>query len=320
MVGVDVGGTKSVAVAAAIGPAGIKELVSRRTTDVPGPETLRTLVASVVDDVGNGASIGTEFANGPIPAAVGLGVAGWVDHSGVARRSPHVPTLVDVELSAELGDLLGTRVVVDNDGNCTALAAAAGRDDQSRCLMAITFGTGIGAGLLIDGRVQRGAHGYAGEPGHMVLDPQGPRCDCGQRGCWETYASGPGLAQLAGTAIERGSLVPAAVGGKASPSGEEVIAAARAGDEAARAVVDEFAAWVARGLAAVANTLDPDVIAVGGGLASSADIWLPTVRQILTDNPSIGYRGISIEVIQSPERAGALGAVLLAAATLAPGR
>lgn len=311
------------AVAAAAGAGGVDVLASCRSTKVPAAQTIQALVSSVLAEVDAGAGNGVESAAQPTLAAVGVGVAGWVDHSGLVRRSPHVPTLVDVELTRLLGEALGTCVVVDNDANCTAMAAVAGHLDshgeQPRCLLAITFGTGIGAGLVIDGRLRRGGHGYAGEPGHMVLDPHGPRCECGQRGCWETFASGPGLARLASIAIDKGLLSPAAVGGTTTPSGEQAVTAARNGDVAARAVLDEFAVWVARGLAAVANTLDPDVIALGGGLASSADLWLPTVRRLVSENPSIGYRDITIEVIDAPEHAGALGAALLAAATLSPG-
>ncbi|MGI9578587.1 MAG: ROK family protein, partial [Microthrixaceae bacterium] len=276
-VGVDVGGTKSVAVAIADGPGGMEVLDSIRSTSEPGIGTLSSLVASLLERLDSFRS-GSAVAAHAQPTAVGVGVAGWVDHGRVPVRSPHVPSLIGIDLAAGLSSTLGVPVVVDNDGNCTALAAAGQFDTPPRCLVAITFGTGIGAGLIIDGRLHRGANGFAGEPGHMVVDPTGPPCACGQSGCWETFASGPGVAHLAAKSICSGTLHASAVGNTSSPGSEAVFEAARSGDPEASAVVDEFATWVARGLGAVANVLDPDVIALGGGLASSADTWLPRVR------------------------------------------
>jgi len=153
----------------------------------------------------------------------------------------------------------------------------------------------------VDGRVRRGANGFAGEPGHMVVDPQGPPCPCGQRGCWERYASGPGLERLARRA------------GLDAVDGPAVVRAARSGDRAAQRVMDEFADWVALGLANVANLLDPQLLVVGGGLADAADAFLPRVRDLLAGNPTLRFRSLAVEAAQGGSVAGALGAALLAA-------
>ncbi len=128
-------------------------------------------------------------------AAVGVGVPGLVDAAGVLRAGAHLQAVSDLPLRDGLAERCNVPVAVDNDANGHAVAehrggAAVGVDHA----VVVTLGTGIGAGLIVDGRLVRGAHGFAGEPGHMVVDPNGPPCPCGQRGCWEQFASGNGLA------------------------------------------------------------------------------------------------------------------------------
>ena len=293
-VGLDIGGTKTLAVALEPGGAGVLAAVASR--DEPTPVSLGKLVDHALDEAAGTA--GTR----PLPSSIGVGLAGWIDRGGVVRRSPHLPELVGVDPALWLGERFGVPAVLENDANCAAVAALASMGEQPRCLLAVTIGTGVGAGFVVDGELQRGAHGYAGEPGHMVLEPGGPPCPCGQSGCWERRASGPGLAGLAAEGVAGGRLETA----------EAVVAAARRGDDAAMAVIDEFAGWVARGLTALANMIDPDVIVLGGGLVAAADTWLPEVRRLFDANPTVGFRGISIDAIAGAERAGALGAALLA--------
>jgi glucokinase len=308
LVGLDVGGTKTLAVAIPQGAGAAEPVASVRSTDEPTAGSLAALVEELMSVVpGPGV---------PRPAAIGVGIAGWVDREGVARRAPHLPGLVGVDLAGGIGGRLAVPTVVDNDANCTALAALQSRSPVPRCLVAVTFGTGIGAGLVVEGELVRGAHGYAGEPGHMVLDPGGPQCPCGQRGCWERFASGSGLARAAAEAVARGELDRAVFGGSDAPSGEAVVGAARAGEGAARALMESFAAWVARGLAAVVNMVDPDVIALGGGLVASADTWLPEVQRLIAANPTTGHRHVTIEVVAGSEAAGAVGAALRAGRSL----
>lgn len=309
VLGVDVGGTKTLAHAFG-GRGRVESVASWRSEGPADPDALVGLLDRCVEDL----SAGSKESLGV--AAIGIGLAGWIDGEGVARRSPHVGDMVGVDLGAVVGRRFGVPVCVENDGNCTAVAALHSCVATPASLLSVTLGTGIGAGLVVQGTLQRGAHGYAGEPGHMVLDPDGPSCPCGQTGCWERYASGPGIARAAASAIQRGELDPAGVGGTTAPNAEAVVAAARRGSAGARAVMDEFAAWVARGLAAVANVVDPDVVALGGGLSAAADTWLPEVRRHLDDNPTIAFRGMRVEVVQGAERAGAAGASLLARSEL----
>ena len=142
----------------------------------------------------------------------------------------------------------------------------------------VTLGTGIGAGIITSGRLLHGAQGFAGEPGHMVVDPNGPPCPCGKRGCWERFASGSGLGRLARDAASGGRLdaaVALAGGDPEAVRGEHVTASARAGDVESQAVLDELARWIALGLANLVNVLDPALIVIGGGLVEAADLLLP---------------------------------------------
>jgi glucokinase len=151
----------------------------------------------------------------------------------------------------------------------------------------------------------------------MVVDPSGPRCVCGQRGCWERYASGSGLARLAREAATSGRLPGVVVFAGGDPEGvrsEHVVGAARAGDVQAEAVLDEFAWWVALGLVNLANVLDPEVLVVGGGLGMASDLYLPAVRRHV-DGLLYGRADRAVPRIEAAalgERAGAIGAALLA--------
>ena len=250
---------------------------------------------------------------------VGVGVAGLVDHRGVLRHGPNQPGIRELDVLGGLVDRLGDRIVVDNDGNCAvraerATGAAQGVDD----VVLVTLGTGIGAGIVVGGQVVRGANGMAGEPGHTMVDPAGPPCPCGRRGCWERYASGAGLARMARDAAEAGRLdaVLAGVGGEeAAIHGEDVVAAARTGDTEAQAVLADFAWWTALGVANLVAVLDPEVVVLGGGLIDAADVWLDETRRRLPELlVAAGHRDLPrVEAAHHGGRAAALGAALLAA-------
>ena len=232
---------------------------------------------------------------------------------------PHLRRLHDVALAELLAQRSGRPTVVDNDANCHAVAeqaggAARGYDEA----LVVTLGTGIGAGIITSGQLLRGAHGFAGEPGHMVVDPNGPPCPCGKRGCWERVASGSGLGRLARDAAEGGRLdavVERAGGDPDAVRGEHVTDSARAGDADARVVLGQFAHWIALGLANLANVLDPAIIVIGGGLVEAADLLLPEVRSRFADLVMAGDRRPEVPIVAAElgERAGAIGAALLAA-------
>lgn len=272
-VGVDIGGTK---VLAALVDADGTVLTSIRT-DTPGQDVL------AVEDATTEA-VRELIRQGPV-SAVGIGAAGFVDRdqSGVLF-SPHLAWRSE-PLRDKLSARLGRPVLVDNDANAAAWAEyrfGAGRG--MRRLVCITLGTGIGGGIVIDGRLERGANGMAGEFGHMMILPGGHRCECGNRGCWEQYASGNALGRDAREMVSAGSVTALDLmrraGGQVSRiDGPFVTEAARDGDRTAAELLGDMGRWLGRGMANLAAALDPDMFVVGGGVSAAADLFLDSARR-----------------------------------------
>ncbi len=278
--GIDVGGTKCLGVV--INELGVIESSVRKPTPI------------ATELVGLLLEIDKELS---AHESLGVGVPGLITPQGVIRASPNLKGAVEFPLRAELEARRGTRVWVDNDATLACLAewqygAARGHDD----VWMVTLGTGIGGGLVSGGRLQHGAHGFAGEIGHVVVDPTGPLCPCGRRGCWERYASGSGLAYLAG-----------------GETGESVIARAKNRESDALKFLDDYARWIALGLANLTNTTDPSCIVLGGGLVTSSEILMPEVRRWFTEMLYSGsHRNIpELKPAELGEMAGAIGAALL---------
>jgi glucokinase len=303
-VGIDVGGTKCLAIA--LDEQGQIVAESRRPTP-RGDGSLPLLVDTL-------AELASEL--GPYNA-LGIGVPGLVTRAGVLRSAPNLDGVADFDVAGLLGDRLGHRVYVDNDATCAAVAEwMFGAGQGSVDMVLVTLGTGIGGGLVAGGRLQRGMNGFAGEYGHMVIDPAGPPCPCGRRGCWERYASGSGLARLAreaaiGRRVNR--VLEIAGGDPEAVRGEMVQQAAREGDADALGVIDEFGRWVALGLVNLANALDPERFVLGGGLAAGADLYIEPIKRWFGEliyQPEL--RPMPDIVFASwRERAGAVGAALL---------
>lgn len=311
-VGVDVGGTKIRALMVEHSQRGAPPTVLDRV-EVPSAGDGEAMVAAI------GESIGLLIRrHATVPAAIGVGLAGFVDRHGIVRRAPNTPGLVDVDVAGRLGARFDLPTMVDNDANCAAVAAHHLVAGDAESLVAITLGTGIGGGIVLDGRLLRGAHGFAGEPGHMVIDRDGPECACGQRGCWEVFASGTGLARLARIAADAGrapSILDAAGGSLEDIRGEHVTAQLAAGASDAGAVFREFAGYVALGIANVVVLLDPDVVVIGGGMSAHGELLERMVDDELRDRfPSASSgRDVRIEVTPGGPDAGAIGAAILGA-------
>jgi glucokinase len=332
-IGIDMGGTKVLGLAVddegvvlaevrvptpgrrAAATSSASSVTARRDTEPSseGFELVIEALATVTEQLQ--ATVGVEVAS------VGVGAPGLVDNTGVLRYAPNLPggTGLDIatRLSARLG---GMRTVVDNDATCAtaaewAFGAAAGVTDA----VMVTLGTGIGGGVIAGGHVVRGASGFAGEIGHMVVDPTGPPCPCGKRGCWERFASGSGLGRLAREAAHAGRLdevVSLAGGDPESVRGEHVTMAAKGGDVAALAVLGELGWWLALGLSNLALVLDPAVMVYGGGLVETVTLVLDKVRASFDDLlEGHAYRPeVRIVPALLGERAGAIGAALVARA------
>jgi glucokinase len=293
-IGADLGGTKLLALAIDASGAVVAE------AKVARPETPDGVVAALgelaVDWGGTGAVL-----------PVGIGIAALVDRAGVLRAGPNLPGFDGFPFAARLAERTGGAVVVDNDATAAAWAeqqVGAARGAQDAVFVAL--GTGIGGAAVVGGELRRGANGFAGEFGHMVVDPHGPRCPCGLRGCWERFASGSGLAWLAAQHPS---------GRFDGARGEAVASAAAAGDPAALEVVEQLAGWVALGLGNLVTAFDPEVVVIGGGLVEMGDLLLEPVRRRLGDATFAAASRPSVPVLAAElgERSGALGAALLAA-------
>jgi glucokinase len=309
-IGVDIGGTKVLGVLLDEHGAVVAE--ARAGTPGLGPELLGA-VASVVASVAEP----TKSLPGGVP--VGVGAPGLVDRDGVLRFAPNLPRFVGLPIRAGLASLLpGTRVRVGNDATCAGWAErvlGAGRG-RSYVLL-VTLGTGIGGGIVVDGRLYDGASGFAGEIGHMVVDPNGPRCPCGRRGCWERFASGSGLGRLGREAAHAGEaarVVELAGGDPEAVRGEHVTRAAAEGDPGAVTVMSRFGWWLALGLANLANVFDPECFVLGGGLVEAGEVLLRPVREAFADLVEAPSHRPPIDIVAASlgERAGAVGAALLA--------
>jgi len=302
VVGIDLGGTKI---------AGIRmdergEILARDETPTPKEaeeilEELLRLVGALKDEA---------------TVATGIGAAGMVDfEAGAVRFSPNLP-LRDVPIRDMVQERSGLPCVVDNDANAAGwgeyrFGAARGHDH----VLLVTVGTGIGGALVIGGRLERGAHGFAAEIGHFIVEPNGPECGCGNRGCWEQVASGKELDRLARQEAERDpSGVIARAAGEGVAEGRHASQAAREGDPAARKIFDEVGRRLGEGLAGLVNVLDPEIVVVGGGVAEEGELLLAPARRAFRESVEAVDRrpDVPIVVAELGNEAGAIGAAALA--------
>ena len=309
-VGVDIGGTK--VAAGVVDEEGVVLARARRLTPSKSKEAA-AVEATIVEVV-------QELQATYDVVAVGIGAAGFVDAARArVRFAPHLAWR-DEPLRDALTGVLGLPVVVENDANAAAWAEwrfGAGRGESH--LVCVTLGTGIGGGMVIEGVPQRGRYGMAGEFGHMVVVPDGRRCECGNRGCLEQYASGNVLGREARELARAGSPVTVSLlerveGDVEALVGPVVTEAAREGDPCAVELFDDVGRWLGVGLANLAAALDPGTFVIGGGVSEAGELLLgparESFRRTLTGR---GYRPVAriVPAAFGPE-AGLVGAADLA--------
>jgi glucokinase len=321
--GIDIGGTKVLGIALGADDAVVAEVRvptprGRASTGDDGGEAgpgseVADAIADVVAQLD--VTAGLEHAKPPI----GVGAPGMLDRQGRLRFSPNLPQAHGVDWRQLMAErLVGRTCIIENDATFAVLAEhRLGAARPFRHVVMVTLGTGIGGGLVVDGAVQVGANGFAGEIGHMVVDPAGPPCPCGRRGCWERYASGGGLGLLAREAALAGKLpgvVALAGGDPESVRGEDVTAAALSGDPDARRVVEQVGWWVGFGLANLACVLDPECFVLGGGLVGAGDVLLDPARRAFAELVEGGTARPPTAIVPAffGDRAGAVGAALAA--------
>jgi len=304
--GFDIGGTKTLAVVVS------DQGAIRHEQRVPRPhgrdETVQQLCTLVAD---------VQRAAGVSVAAVGIGIAGAISRRGSVQFSPNIPELVDFPLRELLAGCISLPTIVDNDATAATwaehqLGAGQGVED----LLYVALGTGIGTGFVLDGRIYRGAHGFAGESGHMVIDRRGEVHISGVRGPWEMYASGNGLGALAREWAALGALdsVLEHVDDIASIRGEHAGSAIAAGHEDALALLDRFASDVAVGMTNLMYVLDPARIVLGGGLVDLGEPLRERVQEQVDETTLGGAFRPKVPVLLAElgPRSGALGAAMLA--------
>lgn len=305
-VGVDVGGTNIRA--GVVDGAGAILDQQRAATPDDGARRLEAIVDLVTQVVGRVGAHG---------APVGVGAAGLVDLSGVVRYAPNLDWR-DAPLRDDLAAALGVTVRVENDAAAAAwgeYSVGAAQHATGGALM-LTVGTGVGGGLIMDDRLVRGATGIGGEFGHMIVAEGGPRCPCGNRGCLEALASGSAIGRMGREAVEGGEDAGSALHAAKEVTGTAVTRAARQGDALAVRVLARAGTWLGVGIASLVNSLDPEVVLIGGGALSAGDLLLaPATEAYQARVVARRYRTVPpVMRAELGDDAGLIGAALLARA------
>jgi glucokinase len=305
VIGVDLGGTKLLA-----GTVDAELRVHHRAYRLSRRDAVVDTIVEAVEEA-------REAAHAEV-LAIGVGVPCLVaPGSGVAMACNHFP-LVDVPLRDLLAERLGLPIVVDNDATAALIAEwRYGAARGARNVVMLTIGTGVGGGMVVDGRVARGASGAAGELGHIVIDESGPPCpgNCPSHGCLEAFVSGPALA-LEGRA--RAEADPESGLGRALGAGREITGPlvtelAHDGDDAARAAVEALGRHLGIGITSLVNVLNPEVVVIGGGLIAAGDLLLAPARAVVAERALVPARDqVRIVPARFGDESGMLGAAALA--------
>jgi glucokinase len=311
VLGIDVGGTK---VAAAVVEGTEATHAVEHPTSLDSEEAVVAGIAAAAQEVIDAAGVP--------PRAIGVGVPSQIDFaSGTILSSVNIP-LEGVALARELSTRLGVPVFVDNDANCAGLAEA--HLAEVRNLVMFTLGTGVGGGIVIDGRIFRGATGLGAELGHQVVQHDGPPCpgNCPNRGCLEALCSGTAL-EIEAAAVAKDfpdSPIGRAAREHGKARGRDVVEAAAAGDKYALHLLDRLGMFLGVGLASAINTFEPEEIVIGGGLSRASDLFLDRAVKEAQSRalPKLAAR-VRIGLARAGAGAGLVGAGLLALHELEPG-
>ncbi len=306
-IGIDLGGTTiKAALVNSIGEI-IHEM--RVETEQQDADQLLAQIIAVAKDLKEKAGEGA--------ASIGLGVPGLVNvKTNRIEVMPNLPNLSEVDIPATLSRETGLPTAIDNDANAAAYAelqvgAARGKRD----VFFVTLGTGIGAGLIMNGHIYRGARGFAGEFGHMTIDPEGIECSCGNIGCIETIASGPNIVRRTRERLYRdrtSSLSLLAIPRDRELTAEDIARAAQSGDEMSQLMMERTGMFLGIAIAAVVNLLNVEMVVMGGGVMAAGDLILkPTIKETRRRAFPPSFAGCEIVIAQLGPSAGMIGAALL---------
>ena len=308
--GIDLGGT-NLKVGICDGDG---HMLAAEKTPVPAFETSRALAEILTRAVE--AAAGRAGLSAAALQGVGIGVPGAV-RGGEVIYTCNLP-LRNVPLRKLFHHYLSIPLYIENDANCAALAeyyVGAGRD--SKRFVTITLGTGVGAGIIHNGKIYHGANGMAGEVGHTVIERNGLPCPCGRHGCWEQYASASALKRMTAEAVAAhpdSILARVVAENDGHVSGQSAFIAARQGDPVGQRICDEYVGYLACGIVNVVNVFQPDALAIGGGVSNEADeqLLLPVQRCVERESiPCAKNRRTRIVKAELGNQAGIIGAALL---------
>jgi glucokinase len=312
ILGVDLGGTKILT--AVTNSQG--KILSRDHSITPASKGHEAVIESILDS----SHRVLEQANVAISelTAVGIGAPGLVNpETGIIFTSPNLPRWQDVPLRDIVQERLGKKTFVINDANAAALGEFYfGAARGARNFIYITLSTGIGGGIIIDGKIYSGAIGAAGEVGHMTIDDDGPICNCGNRGCWEMLASGTALAREARQQIKEGvrtSILEYAEGDVEKVTAQVVHSAAEQGDSLAKELIARTGYYVGVGLANLINIFNPELIVIGGGLSNIGDMLLEPAFKVAGERAyKEAFQAVRFASAELGRNSGVLGAAAFA--------
>lgn len=242
---------------------------------------------------------------------IGIGAPGSVDsENGIVVYADNLDWH-NVPLADELRKYIDVPIKIENDANAAAYGEYAINGDNKDIFVAITLGTGVGGGIIIDKKIYRGFNGAGGELGHIALKHNGALCGCGNKGCWEAYASVTALIRQTKQAIAEN---PNSLMVKdENVTGKTAFVAAKAGDAAAQRVVDQYLEYVAEGITSIVNIFQPDVLVIGGGISREGDYLLNPVKEYVKEhNYAKGLPQTELKIATLMNDAGIIGAALVA--------
>jgi glucokinase len=300
---VDLGGTY-LRIALVDGSGKIHDQIKQRTPRGDSPDVIVDALANAADKWSN---------DSRRIAAASIMVPGTVDNqNAVVVQAPNLPSLTNFPLKAVLEERFGWPVLLENDANAAAvgemwLGAARGCRD----VVSVTLGTGVGGGVILDGKLWRGAHGSAGEIGHTTVDPfSGLKCKCGNVGCLELFASATAIVRMTRENLPQ---FPQSVLNREELTAERVYDAGREGDELALSVFKRFGTYLGIGLANLINIIDPEIIVIAGGAVNGWDLFACDMKREVNERAvRVTAQQVKIAAAQCGDNAGLLGAARLA--------
>jgi glucokinase len=306
VIGVDLGGTNTRM--ALIGRDG--EVLDKQKEETLAAEGHEAVIAKLIRNIyrqrANAGRAGREVA------AVGVGAPGVIhEQTGVVVKSPNFPDWNNLPLKKTLEEELKLPVFVENDANAAALGEQwRGAAKDIRSMIFLTLGTGVGGGIVLNGRIWHGADGMAGEVGHMTIVPEGRRCGCGNSGCLEMYASSRGIVMTfkemcAGKRLDADN--------RQELTSARIYQAARDGDTTARRVMQEMGRYLGIGIANLINIFNPEMVVIGGGVKDAWDLFIDAVREEVRKR-AFAYPAVRTKIVPSAlgDEAGTVGAAAVA--------